>query len=78
MVQVQTNRELAEELLHRGRPWTIEDYEAVRQAASELIRTHESWHRADGSIRPSFDGHLYWKLLGTLDRRAKHEKLDDA
>lgn len=76
MVSVQTNKELAEELSRRDRPWTVADYEAVRQAALALIRTHETWHKADGSCRPSFDGRTYWELLGSLDR--PYLRLDDA
>ena len=65
---VQSDTALADELWRRAQPWTEADYERVRDAALALVRTHVAWDRSDGTVRPSFDGAAYWRLLGALDR----------
>jgi len=64
---IQTDEELARELERRRQPWTIEDYERVRQAAIDLSRSHVSVDRM-GKTLSCFDGRAYWALLGALDR----------
>jgi len=63
----QTDDSLAHELEKRNRPWTVEEYERVRQAAIALSRTHVSVDRM-GKTLSCFDGKAYWALLGALGR----------
>lgn len=72
----QSNKQLANESWRKQEPWTEEQYERVRQAALALRTTHASWHLPNGDIRPSFDGHVYWQLLGALDRTSNHALAD--
>lgn len=57
----------------RARPWTRTDYERLRQAVLAMSRTHTSIDRPGGRILSAFDGRLYWKVLGALDRTHEHQ-----
>ncbi len=37
---VQRDDELVDELVRRNAPWTVEDYERVRQSVIAMVRTH--------------------------------------
>lgn len=77
MLPAQLDREYIEEHRRRSAPWTTEHYERVRNAAIAMVRTHISWDRPDGSIRPSVDGASYWELLSALDRVGMHSATEE-
>lgn len=66
-----TSRSLMDEDAFRARPWTLDEYETMRQAALAMVRTHLPWDAPTGETRASFDGEAYWALLGALDRVSK-------
>lgn len=56
----QTDEEYTQEQARRNAPWTVTDYETVRQKAIAVGRSY----RAGGVV----DGPVMWQLLGALDR----------
>lgn len=64
----QREKEFRAESLRRSLPWTMGDYKRLHLAVQAMVRTHVSWDRPGGELRPSFDGSAYWEVLGALDR----------
>ncbi len=66
----QTDEELAHEQERRSRPWTVDDYENVREKATAVARSF-SMVPLPGVTRATVDGALAWDLLGALDRAVR-------
>jgi hypothetical protein len=59
-------------------PWTLPEYERVRQAAMALVRSHGQIDLPVPGGRPriatTVDGPLLWALMGALDRTRAWEE----
>lgn len=67
---VETKAEHLTDLARRHKPWTVADYEAVRQAAIAVVRSYRM-APVPGVDRATVDGPSVWALIGALDRTGR-------